>query len=272
MHHYISMSSNNVMSDDMIMKHAPAVFAEHPRGDVSDRYGFVPTIDVVNKLRLEGWYAVRAVQGRVHDQSNLSFAKHMLRFRKIDQEITVGDSIVELVLTNSHDRTSCYSIDLGLFRLVCSNGMVVSNGEFRGIKVRHGNRVAEQIIDASYEIIDDIPRINNQLERFETTILKESERKAFAESAMVVRYGETWKVDAPIKPDALLVPRRKEDIDHNLWSTLNVVQENLLRGGLPGVNRKNRRIRTRAIKSVREDLRLNKALWTLADRLTDLVA
>ena len=60
------------------------------------------------------------------------------------------------------------------------------------------------------------------------------------------------------------MPRRSEDVGNDLWRTLNVVQENVLRGGIPRRSASNRLIRTRAITAIREDIRINSGLWDLA--------
>jgi len=271
-----SMSNGTALSDHELNRMAPAIFATSPEPGVSDKYGFVPTIDVVNGLRAEGWYPVRAAQTHVRDVDSAIYARHMLRFRRISDPIQVGDSLPELVLTNSHNRTAAYSLDIGLFRLLCSNGLVVSTNELGSIKVRHGKQIVDEVIEASYEIIDHIPQLADKVETLQSIGLGPEERMAMAESAMVLRYGNDWEVKALVEPSALLTPRRASDpgkeSEADLWQTYNIVQENLFRGGLRGVSHNRRRVRTRPIKNVTEDVRLNKALWTLAERMAELKA
>jgi hypothetical protein len=59
-------------------------------------------------------YPVRAQQTNVRDPDRQGVARHMIRFRQDpDRQIAAGDSITELVLTNSHDRSAAYQLDLG---------------------------------------------------------------------------------------------------------------------------------------------------------------
>ncbi len=262
----------SVLSNDQIMRLAPSVFAQAPDGNVSERYGFVPTMTLVEAFREQGWLPVRAQQTRVRDSQRQHVARHMLRFRRNYSPIEVGDSVAELVLTNSHDRSSAYQLDAGLFRLVCSNGMVCPIGDFGGIRVRHGKNVVDDIIEGSYELLDEVPQIAASVEAFRDTQLDSKEQSLFAEAALEVRYGEDWPKASPVRTDQILGARRREDEGDNLWATFSRVQENLLRGSLRGRARNGRRVRTRAVNSVSEDVRLNRALWRLAQRFADLKA
>ncbi|MEE1707246.1 DUF932 domain-containing protein, partial [Pseudomonas aeruginosa] len=58
----------------------------------------------------------------------------------------------------------------------------------------------------------------------------------------------------------------------DLWSVFNRTQENLIRGGLLGRGGNGRRQRTRPVQGIDQDLRLNRALWLLADGLRQLKA
>lgn len=261
----------HTLSIEQLNTLAPAVFATAPDHAVSERYGFVPTIAVVEALQDEGWFPVRAQQTRVRDPQQRITTRHMVRFRQDPaRQIQVGDSVAELVLTNSHNRTAAYQLDLGLFRLICSNGMVTPVGDMGGIRVRHGNKVVDQILEGSLALIDEAPSIAESVERFQSMRLSEAESRLFAQSALTLRYGKDWKELSPIKPEAILQARRPEDRDSNLWRVFNRTQENLMKGGLAGRSATGRHTRTRAIQSVTEDVRLNRALWQLTEHFAAL--
>lgn len=261
----------NILTPQQLYKTAPAIFAESPDTAVSDRYGFVPTIDVVDALQTEGWYPVRAQQTKSRDFDKKHLARHMIRFRQDpDRQMTVGDSISELILTNSHDRSAAYQLDLGLFRLVCSNGMVTPTGDLGQIRVKHGKNIVESIIDGSLQLAGEIGHISENVETFQSTLISNAEAQLFAELALSLRYGEDWQSQSPISPNALLQARRNEDKEPSLWKTFNRVQENLMKGGITGRSSNGRQTRTRAIQSVSEDVRLNRALWRLTDEFSKI--
>ena len=262
--------SNQALTHDTLHRRAPAIFAEAPDTGVSQQYGFAPTIEVVEALEAEGWHPVHARQTRSREPERRGVARHMIRFRQDDnRQLTVGDSVAELVLTNSHDRTSAFQLDLGLFRLICANGMVAPACDIGSLRVRHGRHVVDTILEHSVELVGQIPRIADRVDAFRVTPLSEPEAQRFARAALQLRYGETWPQVSPITPETVLEARRREDADGTLWGYFSRIQENLLKGGLPGRSRSGRRTRTRAIRSVHEDVRLNRGLWHLTEQMAE---
>ncbi|WP_442488305.1 DUF932 domain-containing protein [Halomonas litopenaei] len=260
-----------ILTHDQLHRTAPAIFAQEPDAGVSERYGFVPTINVVDALQAEGWYPVRAQQTNVRAPERQATTRHMIRFRQDpDRQVAVGDSVTELVLTNSHDRTAAFQLDLGLFRLVCLNGMVTPVGDVGGVRVRHGCHVVDEILEGSIQLSHQVPRIAEGVEAFQSTLVSQGEAQLFAEAALSLRYGDDWQQASPVQPGALLEARRTEDANGSLWSVFNRTQENLFKGGLRGRAASGRRTRTRAINSVTEDVRLNRALWTLTERFAEM--
>ncbi|MGA9778704.1 MAG: DUF932 domain-containing protein [Verrucomicrobiia bacterium] len=156
-----------------------------------------------------------------------------------------------------------------MFRLVCGNGLIVSDVCFQRVSIRHTGFEPSLVVDASLKVLDSLPQLTDAVESFRARRLTPAESKAFAESAILLRYDDL--PTAPISAEKLLEPRRNEDIGNNLWNTLNRVQEGVLRGGLKDYSRRKadgkRHPRTRAVAGLDENVRLNKALWHLAEAL-----
>lgn len=266
------MYATTGLTNDDMLRSAPSIFAEGARDDRSHRYAFIPTINVVDGLRNEGWVPTKAMQSMSRIEGNRPYAKHMIRFRRHDARPVVGDNIPELVLVNSHDGASGFNLMAGVFRLVCSNGMVVGNVSDK-LSVRHTGNAVENVIEGSYQVIERLPKIADFVERAARITLDAREQEVLAESALAL----CWDGDeAPITAHSLLRARRYEDREPTLWSTFNRVQENMVKGGIRGLtvdaNGRARRTSTRAIKSVNEDVRINRGLWMLAERMAALKA
>lgn len=268
------LRSRTPLSNEQIMHVAPSVFGEEAHASRSDRYAYISTARVLEGLRNEGFVPMAVGQTRCRDSSKREYTKHMLRFQHQDATamIKVGDERPELVLVNSHDGASAYSLMAGIYRLVCSNGMVVSSGSANEVKVRHSGDVVGNVIEGSFEVIDSIKRVIPVIEDWKRLDLTYEQRKAYAESALGLRWDadEHGNVQAPISAVALLTPKRFEDRKDNLWTTFNVAQENLIRGGLRGEGSTGKRMTTRAVGSVTENVKLNKALWALTQRMAEL--
>ena len=259
------------LSDDQIRRVAPSVFATQPWEGVSDRYRYLPTIAVVEMLRAQSFEVIKASQSRTRIPGKADFTKHMLRFRSVEflTNPPVGGEIPEIVLTNSHAGNAAYNVMAGIFRTVCTNGLIVQSSSFGNIRVRHvgDSDLQAQILEATAEIIEAAPQIINQIEGWKNTPLTRPQQEAFATAVL-----ELKPTTIELKPTQLLSPRRREDYNSDLWTTANVVQENVIKGGLRSRTPAGRRTSTRAVKAVDADLRFNKALWKLTEEMGRLTS
>jgi hypothetical protein len=269
---YLSNAIGTVaISDQELNALAPSVFASQPIAGVSDRYSFLPTSSILNGMRENGWVPVRAEQQSVRTEARRGFQKHLIRFARAEHLATWDKNQVrpEVVLLNSHDKSSAYQLHCGLFRLVCLNGMVVSDGTFARISIKHSGFNPDSVIEASFDVLEAVPQIMDKVKLFQDRILTDAERLALATGAATYRWEDPNK--APVNPSMLLNPRRYGDGAKDLWTTLNTVQENIIRGGQRDYSRRrpdgSRMPKSRAIKGIDEDMKLNKALWQMAEVL-----
>ncbi|MGP4920695.1 MULTISPECIES: DUF932 domain-containing protein [Pseudomonas] len=260
-----TLRSHEPLTNDQIRTVAPSIFADEAHESRSSRYVYIPTITVLDKLREEGFQPFMVCQTRVRDQDKKDHTKHMIRLRHASR--IMDKEANEIILLNSHDGTSSYQMIPGVFRFVCANGLVV--GESMGDqKVRHSGShdVVSDVIEGAYEVLDQFERVDGQRDAMRSQILRPYEQMALAEAALSYRYDET-KGPAPITAAQLLTPQRIEDRSDDLWTTFNRVQENVIKGGLRGKNKANRRTTTRAVNGIDQDVKLNRALWVLAEAL-----
>jgi hypothetical protein len=257
---------------DHIRRTAPSVFAERPWETMSEKYRFFPTVHVVEGLIAQGFLPVRAQQSRSRIPGKQDYTKHLLRFRHASQvESAKERTVPEIMLTNSHDGTSAYTLSLGLYRVVCTNGLVVKSAGIEDIRVRHSGRdtLIQEVIEGSYRIIEEAPKALAQVETWQQLQLSPPEQAILAEAALELRDSTL-----AVQPTAVLLARRWEDGDahhpRDLWRTMNVTQENLIRGGVRGENTQGQTRRLRGITSVDADSKLNRGLWILAERMAEL--
>lgn len=279
MHRYSKASnmtafrSNVPLSDDEIGRYAPSVLATEAHESRGERYRFIPTIEVLSGLRREGFQPFEVRQTRCRDEGKRDFTKHMVRLRH-ESAITAQGEVPEIVLLNSHDGTSSYQLLSGVFRFVCSNGLIAGD-VCDDIRIRHSGNVIDDVIEGSYQVLDNVERVVDRIGTYKALPLLPQQQEAFAEAAAALRWGrdEQGNVQAPIYgSDQLLRQRRFDDRGSDLWSTFNRVQENLVKGGVSGRSASGRRTRTREVAGVNENVRLNRELWILADRMAGLVS
>src|ERR1700756_178103 len=100
------------ISDDELRRFAPSVFASQPIEGVSERYSFLPTSSILNGMRENGWVPVRAQEQSIRTEARRGFQKHVVRFARLQhlQSWEKNQVRPEVVLVNSHDKSSAYQL------------------------------------------------------------------------------------------------------------------------------------------------------------------
>jgi hypothetical protein len=260
------------LSMDDMRASVPSVFAGEKHASRSAKYTYIPTSEVLNGLHKEGFVPFEARQGGSRDVGKLGFTKHLIRLRQIGGVVRlVGDSYREVILLNAHDGTSSYQMMCGMFRMVCSNGLVVADGDAQCLRIPHKGDIVSQVIDGAFTVIDHGRAIDSKVEQMRAITLSPAEQNAFAEAAGHLRFenGAT-----PLSPQQINESRRHADVGSDLWRTFNRAQENLTQGGqgytaINDAGVSSRRT-TRPVNSIDGNTALNRALWTLTSLMSNL--
>lgn len=277
---HMSFSVGRPMTDDDIHRVAPSVFAVEKHSSRSERYGYIPTTDILKGMRAQGFAVVSAIQGRTRVTGKAQFTKHMLRFQHVDHGLkyhALGGMAPEAVLVNSHDGTSSYHLMSGIFRSICTNSMIVMEDGATDVKVPHRANAIADVIEGSFEVIGEGSKRVEAATAWADVRLGKEEQMILADAAHLLRFGDAeGETHTPIKAGQLLFPRRYEDKGDSLWLTHNVIQENCVRGGLTGVQHYNgerpvRRVTMKAINGIDGDVKLNRGLWLLSHRMAELL-
>lgn len=264
---YSTYTKSPFLTEIELQQIAPSVFAVDHSKELSTKYTQIPTIEAVRTLVDMGFGVVKAEQSTCRDEGKKAHVKHMLRLRQRGS-VEVGGIHPEIVLINSHDGKSSYQLRAGLYRLVCSNGLVVGNDLFCH-KVRHQGDIISEVIQHSQQIVNMFPEAIDTMHYWKSIQLDNHARLAFAEAASALRWNDE---ELPMPSSNLLTHKRRADEARDVWTTFNVLQENLVRGGQRYRTENNQRQSTRAVKSVSENNRLNVALWKLTEALVKQVA
>jgi len=252
---------NPALSLEAVRSRAPAVFAASADERLSAKYTFVPSERVLTGLMSAGFLPVEARQASARRGSALH-ARHVVRLRPQFDTVQLKDSIAEVVFLNSHDGTSAYQLRMGLFRVVCTNGLIVSRGAFPAFCVSHRGNIVDDVIAGALELAERFESLAAQVERMEQRRLFKDEQLGFAARALALRFPDP--AQSGMEPLQLLACRRTEDVGDDLWRVYNRCQEHLVRGGLSRRSACGRLTRTRRISSIRRDVQLNGQLWDLA--------
>ena len=251
--------TNQPLTYEEIKNNAPSVFTTEPSEKVSKKYTFIPTLQMVEDMSKQGWLPYKAEQRK--SKLGMLHTKHMLRFRN-DKISKINGVIPEIVMTNSHDGRNAFSLHAGLFRLVCSNGLIIADQTFGQIRIKHQWYDLDQVKEVTDEVVESIPEIIGTVSRFEDRMLTQQEKTSFAKKAILTRWKEGNDI---ISMEDMLKPWREEDEGDSLWKVLNVVQEKLIRGGLSYKLRNGRNQTARQLTNIDRQVDVNKRLWELAE-------
>lgn len=244
---------------------APAIFAEKPASYINlNRYKFTPTTEIISHLDSMGWQLTEAKQSKTKVALRRDYGVHITQFQNPELFIKDGNGGVEarptLVLVNSHDGSRPINFEMGLFRLVCSNGLIVKDKDFGGFKERHTKWSLKEVQDQIDAKMDALPTTIANINQWNGIELSAKQRRDFAIEALALRIGEDRQAEDYEIMD-ILNAKRKADEPNTLWHVFNRTQENLIRGGYQMNGRT-----AKAITNPIQDLVLNQGLWQIADR------
>lgn len=264
----VARQNVSALTAEQIAKNTPAVYERNTIATASNKYNHFNTDELLEVLKQRDWLVTSASQriGKLPKQ----FAAHtvtcthrsFLDKKAFDQD----DSIPRIVIINSHNRLTPLTIACGVFRLVCSNGLIVKTKDFGEMKFKHCLRYDfDTIVNAVEKMGERMGNISSLIDEYKSIKLNDSQLKEYANEVYKLRVNPEISDEslARIDTTGLLTPRRADDRVENLWAAFNVAQENCIRGGIRFNVEKSRILRE--IKNPVRDWELNTNLWELTD-------
>ena len=268
---------DSYLTKEEIRKSAPLIFAEAPTNpDVSEKYLFVNTETIIDDLEKLGWLPVQAAQRKGRGKSTI-FSKHMVAFQNPDIKISSkdgDDAFPRILLTNSHDGMQAFKFSVGIFRLVCSNGLVVADEQFSDFKIKHKGYSFGELRNVVKQAVEDLPNRVQVMNDMRERTLTQQEKEKLALDAMLIRAGIQPGSDKAAKfqyddetIEDILEPKRDADKGDDLWKVFNVIQEKITQGEFHAALKGAKVRKVRKIKSFEKDMKVNKELFKLATAL-----
>ncbi len=248
------------LSNDELFNVAPSIFSENPIETVSDKYAFVPTHKLLDIFRDAGYYPIMASESKAREE-NQGYQKHIIQFRSLENLLrpNAKDEYEDIVLTNSHNRTSSFIVDLAIFRIVCSNMLVVPSKSFVHHSIVHVGFNKNKVKNAIAEVTSYMPKIKELVATFKSIHLTKAEEQMLANAAIDIRFDTNTHY---IEADELLKVNYEEDNVPTLWSAYNRIQEAMIRGGVKMKNLiTNKTFTSKAINGIDATIKFNKELF-----------
>lgn len=262
------MKNLKALSREELKSLAPSVFNHTVKEGLTDKYVHIPTDSIVDDMEKLGWlpYQVKTVKAR--KGSNASLKKHLIQFFNpnvvINDENGNKDMFPNILLINSHDGSTSVRFEMGVFRLVCENGLVIKSQDFGGFKMKHMGYTFEELRVHINTLVEELPNVVEKLNKFTQIQMTEEEQYNFAMKAVEARFGEEKQLPQN-EIENLLLAERKEDQGNGAWEVFNRVQEKLTQGGFGYLNVRGKVRKARPIKNFTQDLEFNQKIWALLE-------
>lgn len=240
------------------MEHLFLSSGAHPK--MSDRYRYFDTKMFMGQMTEMDW---RVTKISAPKSKNNPHCKHLVRFRQTDKPLILNECHPEIQFINSSDGTSPVELEIGLFRLVCSNGLTVPDTSLK-VSFRHGSVLdTVQLDDLVHQFSEELPTVQRRIELLKEAIPTERQKIEFINGMFDLR-GLNYD-DGGLRD--LLNPVRPEDANGDAWGFFNHIQETVMGGGFQYKTPKGSIRKAKPIKNFERDIKLNRAMWAKAEEV-----
>jgi len=261
--------SLTVMSADQIREAAPQVYTQEPYDKTSKKYTFIPTYQIIDDMKTLGWEVCDAKAMKSSDEVQTKYGKHLIKFFNPSIFIQDANGGVEaypqIVIMNNHRGWGKFKFEIGVFRLVCSNGLVVKDKDMGSFVMRHLGYSFDELKKLVNDAVAALPQVTQKINVLSEKVMSAKEQTEFAKQALQTRMGEEREcTDDEVRQ--ILQSTRKEDDGNTLWKVFNRVQEHLVGGGFETTTANGGARKVRKITNMLKDLELNQKLWALTEQ------
>jgi hypothetical protein len=210
---------------------------------------YIPTLEVIQTLQNDGWLLKGVSEQR---GKNRKIESNYVQMHHPDFELKNKrgkmEAISSLTITNSCSGAKSLNMDLGLYRQVCSNGLIAFDKHGESTKIKHTEINYKNLSNFIASVNNKTDKILESFGVLQNKALTVDEARQFAYQAAKLKQREDEITDAMISD--LLQVNRVEDEGNDLWTVFNRIQENL----------------TADVTNFNTDIILNQKLFSLADQ------
>lgn len=250
---------------DQAIEKAPAIVATSKAPYVKgDDYIFTPSTQIIENMEQLGFCLTNAKQAKSTNPLRTDYGNHIMTFQNPSLYLKDSKNEIEsfptIVVMNSHDGTKKLQFEMGLFRLVCTNGLIIKSQDFGGFKQKHLKYTLEDLKLLIDQKVVELEKVSTKVKKWSSIELPTMNTRKFAEEAFSTRFGLDRKPTEE-ELNSLILAKRGLDSQNTLWHTYNTLQENLIKGFEVGSKT------VRPIKNHIADFMINQALWELTEKV-----
>lgn len=238
-----------------------------PHAKVSSGFNVVRPAMVGEVMSANGLTLSSLSTGRAKHEDKIDFQRTLSRYRGPE----IADKVyLDVVYDSKHMGRGVDRILLGIYRMVCTNGLFVGMNFFKH-DIRHNGNTYDSLQIGIAEALKCQDKLTATIERMQGIQLTVEQRQLFASEAVTL----LTPAKAVSVTHRLLAPQREVDKATDLWTTYNVIQENAMQGRNVGYvlqesneqGNKTRVMHTRTIKpNSGKDADFNSKLFDIAEK------
>lgn len=251
------MKSINYLTVEQCNERYPAVGNSVAKDTVTSKYMHVSTYDYLKYLEADGLRPYQVQGTRCRDVTNKVYAKHAVFLTNPDWIKEGCEYFPTVVMLNAHDGSSSVTFMIGVYRIVCSNGLVIGSSLSKPIRVRHLHANRERLHAVYNQLVAQITILDRAISNMRSTPVSLEAEHAFIDSAVQLRWGDKVPQNKKFDSNSLNMAHRLEDTTPNVWTLYNRVQENILNKGRG----------YRRVASIDKNIKINQGLWDAALKL-----
>lgn len=228
----------------------------------TNKYVFIDTRQVVQDMLDLGYEVADFRRPKARTRAG-QYSVHEVDFRRPQDMKKKASEAPRVLFINSCDGSKRAQFIAGLIRFACSNGLVIGD-LIQHQKFLHIGEYAKSMMDSLKTIAADTAKAFDAIDKYGSINPTRETLHRMAEEAMKLRFPE--EEHRPIADlDDLYQIRREEDLRPDLWTKWNVLQENILKGGVPMKNDSGQVRLSGPVGNIERSNSLNGELWNLLD-------
>ncbi len=244
-------------------------------------YQFTSTKKILDVFENKGWQVSSIAQVNPRNEDKKGYQRHLIRlshpdFPRIPGLSEDNESRPQICVLNSHDGTTALRLFLGVLRMACLNG-IISGTALRDFKAVHSKNINGRIDNGIDYLTESMPLLFDQINKLQSLKIEGFNLSEFIKSIFNERLKNVNKI---VKVEYSAPVLRLQDQASDAWTTLNRVQEYIIRGGIHYTYERDKKddkgtvidtiqvsTHTRPLKSIQSQIRLNRLVYDKALKL-----
>jgi len=233
---------------------------------LSQIYKSVDSRSIVEKMEEKGFEFEGVKTTNTRKPEHIGHQKHMMIFKspfEIDD-----NNYIRALIVNSYNGLTSIQFNLGVYRIVCRNGLIVGDDLFKMRAVHKGN-IIDQVEEATEAMAESSKKVVEFVQLMQDTNYTPEEEEQFILSAIEFRHPKA--LEGPVKPfdyTSQFQAKREQDVDTTVYNLYNRVQEKLIGGDYHFYSANLEAMRkAKSFSGVNTMIKANQFLWSQAQQL-----